>query len=265
VRAPNALLVAGALVLILAPSAYPQTKEIYQLQADMLNLSNQMKQLQSSVDAKTQAILSLLEKLTDQTNIMKADLQKMNGLVSGVKSDNDRTAGELRKLVADLSHDVDLLNQGMSGVRTQLGDFSRQLAALKSSPEALRSPADLMREGYSDFNAGNYDLAIQTFREFLSQYPTDPRAVEAQLQVGEALYNQAKYEQAIVDYDLVLQNYPKGDRSKVALYKKGLSLEKLGKIKEAIEMLTFVVKDFPGTTEAINAKQKINELSRKRQ
>ena len=53
---------ACAVVFLAAPAAYPQKKEILQLQSDMIGLKQQMNQLQSSLDDKNKVLQSLVEK-----------------------------------------------------------------------------------------------------------------------------------------------------------------------------------------------------------
>ena len=98
------------------------------------------------------------------------------------------------------------------------------------------------------------------FQEFLSKYPNDPRAADAQLSRGEAFFNQKKFDQAVVEYDVFLQKYPENDKTRTALYKKGLALAEQNQKQPALDALDKVVKKFPNTSEATNAPAKVREL-----
>jgi tol-pal system protein YbgF len=121
-----------------------------------------------------------------------------------------------------------------------------------------------MRSATLDSVAGNYDLAIGGFKEFLEKFPDNPRAPEAQLFIGDALYSQKKFDQAVIEYDLFLQKYSENDRTKSALYKKGLAHAELNQVPEALAALTKVTKDYPGTVEATGAQQRVRELNAQR-
>jgi tol-pal system protein YbgF len=152
------------------------------------------------------------------------------------------------------------LQEGMAAVRTQLNAVSQLVTAKATTAEPLAGPEDLMRTAMVDYLAGNYDLALAGFQEFLTKYPNDPRSPEAQLYRGEAFFNQKKFDQAVVEYDMFLQKYPENDKTRTALYKKGLALAEQNQKPQALAALDKVVKEFPNTSEATNAQAKAREL-----
>ena len=117
-----------------------------------------------------------------------------------------------------------------------------------------------MRIAFADFLAGNYELAMEGFKEYIDNFPTSPRAAEAQLSIGDSYYNQQKFEQAIIEYDFLLQKYPDSDKTVGALYKKGLALAAMDQTQDALTYLRQVVSDYPDSAEAVSAQQKIDEL-----
>jgi tol-pal system protein YbgF len=253
------------LILLATGPAYSQNREILQLQADMIRLSQQVNQLQGAVDAKNAVIQGLLEKVVDQVNGLvsglSTNLQRINQTIEAVKEGNDKTAAELRVAVEGIDKDVEALTEGLTTVKSQISSVSQQITAMKTTSEPLPTLEDLRRTAVTDYLVGNYDLSIAGFQEFLTKFPNDPQAHEAQLYIGDAYYNQKKYEQALLEYDLFLQKYPGSDKSRTALYKKGLALAELDQRPQAITTLRKVIADFPNTVEATNANQKIRELN----
>jgi tol-pal system protein YbgF len=152
------------------------------------------------------------------------------------------------------------LQEGMAAVRTQLNSVSQQVIAKNTTAEPLAGPEDIMRKAMVDYLAGLYDLALEGFQEFLTKYPNDPRAPEAQLSRGEAFFNQKKFDQAVIEYDVFLQKYPENDKTRTALYKKGLALAEQNQTQPALATLDKVAKDFPNTSEATNAQAKARQL-----
>ena len=149
---------------------------------------------------------------------------------------------------------ADLVKKGVQAV----GLSGRDAGLVTAEP--LAGPNDIWRSAVVDALTGNYDLAIGGYKEFLSKYPNDPRAAEAQLSIADALFSQKKYEQALTDYDLFLQKYPGHDKSSAALLKKGLALAEQNQPQLAIAALQQVVKEFPKTSAAEAAQSKIREL-----
>jgi tol-pal system protein YbgF len=268
VKLKSAVWIAGITMLALAGPAYPQNKTelaVLQLQRDMITLQNQMKEMQSSLDQNNKNLTAMVEKLADQLNTLNTNLPKLTDAVTtSARTENEKTAAEIRSVVSGLKDSLDQINQGLNGrdgVRAQVSNLSQQVKDMRAAAatEPLATPEDLMRTAHADFSAGNWNLAVGEYKEFLGKYPTHPRAAEAQLQIGEAFFNQKKYEQAITEYDIVLQKYPKDDKTVTALYKEGLAYWELGQPEKAIAAMNRVVMEYPGSPESTFAKQKLAE------
>ena len=257
------LFMAGLIVVLMAGPAYPQKKEILQLQADMINLTKTINQLQMTVDQNNAVMKGLVEKMADTVNGLTAGMQKISQAVDGIKSQNDRETGDLRTIITTLTTlntNMTELQEGLSSVRSQISSVSREVTTIKTTTEPLEGPNEVWRKAVLDSTVGNYDLAIDGYKEFITKFGNDRRAADAQLAIADALSNQKKYDQAITDYDLFLQKYPGHDKTGAALYKKGLALAELNQTPQAIQTLERVVKEFPNTSEAEGAKLKLKEL-----
>ena len=254
---------AGLLLVFAVGPAYSQNKDILRLQADLITVQQQVKQIQSSIDANNGVIKALVEKIADQVNTLSGGLQKVNQAldqaIGGLRSQNDTSAKEMRTTLSNLNTRVGELQEGLSSVRAQINSLSKQVTTIKTTSEPLAGPNDLWKSAMLNSFSGLYDLAIGDFQEFLSKSPNDPRAPEAHLRMGEAFFNQKKYEQAETEYDFVLQKYPESDTSRAALLKKGLALAEHD-TPQAITTLNEVVKKFPNTSEANSAQTKLREL-----
>ena len=253
------LLVPALLLIIAAGPAYSQNKDILRLEADMIMLQQQVKQLQASVDENNGATKGLIEKIADQVNTVAGSLQKIVPAIDGVKAQNDASVKEMRTILTNLNSSIGELQEGLTSVRAQINSVSQQVTSMKTTAEPLAGPNDLWKNAMVESYSGLYDLALGDFNEFLSKYPNDPRAAEAHLRMGEALQQQKKYEQAQAEYDIVLQKYPDSDTTRAALLKKGLSLAETNP-QQAIATLQEVGKKFPNTSEAATAQAKIKEL-----
>ena len=67
-------------------------------------------------------------------------------------------------------------------------------AAGAATPPPNVSPQRTYDTAYSDYTAGQYDLAIDGFQTFLKYFPRHMNADDAQLNIGNALYNAGKYQ-----------------------------------------------------------------------
>ena len=250
---------AALLMVLAAASAYPQNRDILQLQRDMVEVQARVKQLQTTVDQDNAVMKGLMEKLTDQANVLSGGMQKISQTIDGLKTQNDATTKELRTILTTLNGTVKELEEGLSSARNQVNSIARELTTLKTTAEPLAGPDDLWRTANVDYTVGNWDLAVGGFQEFLSKYPNDLRAADAHLRLGDALAAQKKYEAAFAEFDIVLQKYPESDKTRAALLKKGLAQAEPDP-PQAIKTLNEVQKKFPGTSEASIAGAKLKEL-----
>jgi tol-pal system protein YbgF len=248
------------LIVLAAGPAYPaQNREILQLQKDMIDVQQLIRQLQSTVDKNNDVMKGLVEKMVDQVNAISGSIQKINQNVDTLGTKNEATARELRSSLTTLNGTIKELEDNLSSARAQINSMSKDLASAKNQPEPLAGPDDLIREAYVNYSAGLYDLAVSSLQEFISKYPDNPHAAEAHMRLGDALEAQKKYDASIAEYDFVLQKFPESDTSKAALLKKGLT-QAVTNPQQANITLSEVVKKYPGTIEATTAQQKLKEL-----
>jgi tol-pal system protein YbgF len=251
--------VAGLLLILAAVPASSQNRDMLRLQADMITLQQQVKQLQTSVDENNAAIKSLVEKIADQVNSLGGGLQKISQAVDGVKAQNDASTKEMRTIVTMLAGSVGDIQEGLNSIRAQIGTVSQQVTSLKTTETPLPGPNDLWKEAVLDSLTGQYDLANSAFMDFLQKSPNDPRAAEAHLRMADNYVSMKKYDQAENEFDFVLQKYPESDTTKAALLKKGLAQAETNQ-PQAKDTLTEVVKRFPSTAEAQTAQSKLKEM-----
>ena len=98
---------------------------------------------------------------------------------------------------------------------------------------------------YSSILSGDYELAEAAFRNFLTTYPGDDRAPDAQYWVGESLFARGKYNEAADAFLSGYKAYPKSGKAADTLLKLGLSLAGLGEREAACQTYAEVLKNTP--------------------
>ena len=257
----NKVLTAAILVLLTAGPAYPQKKELLQLQNDVINLQQKVNQLQASVDEKNRILQTLVEKIADTVSGLNGNITRINQTVDGVNSHTDRSVTELKGLITTMSGRVTELADGLQGVKSQLSGVSQQITAVKTTSEALPSADESWRTAIADIYARNYDLAISELADFQAKYPGDPRSIEIFIYRGNIYFDQKRFDQALIEYDSFLQKAPESDNTKTALYKKGLTQLELNDSKSATATFTQVQKQYPNSVEGTNAAQKLKDIA----
>jgi tol-pal system protein YbgF len=179
----------------------------------------------------------------------------------------------------------DRLAQQMTQAQHDIEALRAQVAAMQAAPAANANPAagangtaamsevtvpapamptadpmQTYQAAYRDYQRGNFDLAIEGFREFLTANANSELADNASYWIGESLYSQKKYPEAIEQFDSVVNKYPRSDKVPGALLKKGYAYIALGQKAQGIVQLQYVVHEHPKSQEAPLARQKLKAL-----
>ena len=214
-------------------------------------------------------------------NDIDARLQRVERVV------NNQSLIELAQRIDALQNDVrtirgevEMLQNQTEGGKTQsrnlYSDLEKRLAALETlggvgaapAPGAIAAPVSGASEqatydaGLAALRAGNYDKAISTFREVVTNYPTGELASNAQFWMGESYYTKGDLEAAVIAYRKVLADWPAARKAPDAMVKLGFSLSDLKRTGEARSTLEEVVRKFPGTPSAQLAADRLKRLGR---
>ena len=122
------------------------------------------------------------------------------------------------------------------------------------------SPNEVYNMARSDYLKGNYELAIEGFSIYKTQFADSPLADDAIYWIGECYFSQKKYDQAIEYFNELILNYPTGDKIPAGYLKKGISLTEQGKKQEAISVFRLLITKYPLEEETRIAQEKIREL-----
>lgn len=104
------------------------------------------------------------------------------------------------------------------------------------------------------------NIAIQSFRRYMKEYPESPLAANAQYWIGEVMYSQKNYTGAVDEFVKVLQNYRKSEKASDAAIKLGFSFYELKNWVYARRALEDVNRYFPRTKAATLARQRITKM-----
>jgi len=86
------------------------------------------------------------------------------------------------------------------------------------------SPREILDLGAGYLKRREYALAEETFREFLSRYPSDRQAVEAQFGLGESFFQRQSYHDAANAFVELSKTYETSTKAPDALLRLGQSL-----------------------------------------
>lgn len=279
----------GAVLSLLLAGAAPAAaadKVHQQLMAEIRMLQEQQQQLQQMMGALAETLKTVTTKIDDQTAANRkafADQKlQIDNVAEGVRVLREK-ADDTNVRLSTVSQELEAVRQGVSSMPSPgaaLQPGPEPAAAPTGDPAAgggaaapvpttppgsapLISPQRMYDNAYSDYMAGQYEIAIQGFNAFISSFPRSDKADDAQLNIGNALYSAGKYPDAATAFQKVISNYPQSDSVAVAYYKLGLTYESLKQVAEARKAFETVTQKYPTAYEAILAKQRLDALNKK--
>lgn len=105
--------------------------------------------------------------------------------------------------------------------------------------------------GYRYVLNGDYVLAEQSFRSFLSAYPGHQLTVDARFWLAESMLSRQMYSEAAAEfYDAYVAN-PQHQKAPEMLLKLGISLVQLGQVESACGTFEQVLQRYPGASSAL--------------
>ncbi len=152
--------------------------------------------------------------------------------------------------------------QGEKAEKPKPGEKKGKPAEEKTQPPLPPSvsPQEVYTMAYSDYLKGNFDLAIEGFKQYIQQFRDSPLADNSLYWIGECYFSQKKFKQAIDQFNELILNYPNGDKTAAAYLKKGISFMEMGKKEEALAVFKLLISKYPLDEETKIAQQKIKDL-----
>ena len=270
----------------LAPApAGAVSKEMIQLQQSVDQIAQSQQSLRSALDASSATLRTLIQQSLDSVNQLHGQMSLVEKTVqevqanTGARIDTMTTQSQgLSDNVQDIQARVGKLSQQMNEIQGLLQSIDGKISG-GIAPSAGAAPASggangdnaapapapisadtLYQNGLRDFTGGKYDLARQEFTDYLTNFPTNDLASNAQFYIGEIDYAQGNYKGAITSYMRVMSQYPKSFKVAASLLKKAQAEIKLGQKQTGIHDLHEVVRKYPGSDEARQAQARLREL-----
>jgi TolA-binding protein len=274
------VLVAAALVSAAAP-ARAANKEHQQMMADLRMLQEQSQLLQNMLGTLAEAIKAVNTRLDQQSEATRKAFADQKLVIDNLTND----VRVIREKLDDNNVRIGSLSQEVDSLRQSL---QQSLQAPRPSPTATEpdasatggtapppaaapapavgvSPQKLFDAAQSDYYAGQYELAISGFSDFIKSFPKSEQADDAQVMICNAYLTDGKYEKAVEACDVAIRTYPTGDKIAEAYYRKGVALQSLKNADGARDAFERAIKADPGGENGVAgrlAKQGLDRLKR---
>jgi tol-pal system protein YbgF len=276
------------ILMLSAVPVFSQKEKIAEIQRDILLMQDQIRNLKSSQDERLGAMQVLVQQTLDSAN-------KANTAVAVLDSAmRDRMKEQEKLLVgpfAGVGARVETMSNDFAGVReavtdlsSRMGKLQNQIADINSAIKILAAPPaappaanpnagnpnappagvsaeTLYNGGMRDKSAGNSDLAIEQFQNYLKWFGNTDLAPNAQYYIGEIKYLRGDLDGALMAFDTLLEKYPDNPKTSDAMLQKGRALVKSGFKAEARQEFNSLIKKFPTHDNAAKARTELAALN----
>lgn len=255
----------SALLLFASPTqaGKKELEAIAKLQAEVLILQRQLRDLQESFDRGTGQWLTLLGQIGENITALQRTLTALQETFGDAQTRMTSQLTRLDSRLTALETHLRTTSERLVQLNDQIAALSQNLAhAQQRGPTALdpTDPIQLFSAAYGEYLKGNYELAIDQFRQYIERFPTLETTDNAQYWIGECLYSLGRYEEAIAEFDTMLRTYPRSDKALAARLKRALALLELNRRDEAIAELRAIAQEPVSSGEVLTARQRLQQL-----
>ncbi len=266
----------ATMALLLAAGCVPQAelvnmrKDMNDLRAEVKNVRTQVPDVsgvekrQAQLEENMKGTADLQQKLADQGaqfDQLTTDLQ----ILQGKLEENNFRIKELAQKLDDRSYKIAELSTRLDQLESRLSTTQTGTSAPAGETKAQRhapSPSEAYQQAKSDFDKGNFDLAIAGFENYIRQFPDASQRDSAQYWIGECWYSKKEYGKAIEEFARVIKDHPRSEKAPGARLKIGYSYLNEKNNAKARENLNKVIKDYPHSKEADLAREKLKKIGK---
>ena len=191
-----------------------------------------LEKLVATLTAELEELKYAQQQLQERQNKMNADIDfRFSELATQQEKALAKPKEEAAQKPANKKSDVKKQTASPKAVQETSNDNAN--AASKSAAAVSKNATEAYDEAYNLLKEAKYQEAEQALQAFLSEYPNDKLAGNAQYWLGETYYVRANYEQAAIAFAKGYKNYKTSSKAPDNLLKLGLAMEQLDKKKEA--------------------------------
>jgi tol-pal system protein YbgF len=206
-------------------------------------------------------VLLLQERLHDSLSVLQRRLAAFQGDVRTDMTDVQRQLVQIQELTGQSQQRLTEL-RGQLDTRAAVpivaapasGDTGA--AAAQAQTGGGVTAEELYSVSLQQLRRGSPNTARAGFGRLLADFPSHPRAADAQFFIGET-WEESEPDSAAAAYELVIRNHPDSRHAPTALYRLGLMAERRGDRRAAQVYYSRVIAGYPRSEEAQLARTKL--------
>jgi tol-pal system protein YbgF len=226
-------------------------KQIFQLRNQVDARQKSIEERLSTIDARLGQLDSSGQNrvvdLAQAIESLKQEVAKLRGQIEVLANQTETLERRQKDLYVDLDNRLRKIEQSQTQLQDKLSQGDRNAAAEKQAYETA----------LNQFKLGNYQLAITSFQNFMTNFTGSELLPSAQYWIGNAYYAMRDYKSAIAAQQKVVKLWPDNSKAPDALLNIASSQAELGESAAARESLRALVRKYPSSSAAEQAKQRL--------
>jgi tol-pal system protein YbgF len=152
-----------------------------------------------------------------------------------------------------------LVAQKVTSSREKAGEMPLSPAVAPGDKEKKEpSPTEIYLKAFANYTSARFQEAISGFENFLTLYPDNDFAGNAQYWLGECFYSLQQYPRAVEEFGKAVKNYPQGGKTPDAMLKLAAALQQMNQGDRAAETLRLLQQRYPDSQAARKVREKTN-------
>ena len=242
---------AGRISLLLSALMLPLASGCVTV-AEFRKLERQVVDMQFGAEGGGTAARVRIADLSAQIDDLTIEIQRIEGRLE---------VSERR--VEDAMREAETARAAAAGAAAELEREKPSQAKASAVPTGSKSgEVEAYRSAHNAWRAGDSEICVDRFRNFLQTYPASAYADDAAYWLADCYFKQGDYKTAVLRFDDVVSRHPDGTKAADALYRQGEALLRLGPGygKAAGKAFERVLKEYPGSGRATEAKRQLDIL-----
>jgi tol-pal system protein YbgF len=238
----------GAVALPAQAAMFPDNEArqaILELRTQIDAINKRLDELAARTDAKTDKSAAL--DLASENEQLRQEIARLRGQIEVLGNEVSNDQRRQKDFYVDLDNRLRRLEP--QRIMVDGKEFEIAPDEQKSYDAAL-----------TQFKAGDYKAAENTFTQFLQRYPASGYAPSAHYWLGNAQYVQGDYRGALKSHEAVIQNYPDSPKTPEAMLSIASSYTELKDNAAARKALEALIKRYPNTEASETAKRRLASL-----
>jgi outer membrane murein-binding lipoprotein Lpp len=248
---------AGSLLAVVLVSGCVTSGQGDKLRDDISNLSKRVE----NVEARLNEQMARLRKLLDEaTGLLERNSADLGTKVSHNESDIAALAGKIeesRHLLEEMQRQLAAVEQTQ-----QKTNQEQQKIIDRVAPSMPEDKEALWKESQSRLAGGMREDARRFLRSFIQRFPTDPRASQAQLQVGQSFAQEFKNGLAVAEYLAVMSRFARSPEVPEAMWLLGEAYVAMKYCTDAKAIFLDLSKRYPKSPRANQVKDRLRDIQK---